>query len=326
MKITIVYADISAEAGKDEQDVLIQAEAVRKSLEALEHEVSVLPVTLDVMKTKEALACLKPDYVFNLVESLDGTGRFIHFVPALLEHMAIPFTGCGSESLYTTTNKIRTKEQLRYAGIDTPDWTAGGSEDGWMMDSDPPYIVKPAWEDASVGLDDASIVYTREDLAQVFREKVERYGHCLVESYVEGREFNVSLLAAKETGVQVLPVAEILFAAYPAGKPRIVGYDAKWEPSSFEYSNTPRSFDFPANQNALIEHIEHIARRCWDIFGLRGYARVDFRVGQDSRPWVIEINANPCISPGAGFEAAADRAGIQYNRMIERILEGASVS
>jgi D-alanine-D-alanine ligase len=325
MNIAILYADVSNEPGEDEQDVLVQVEAVRKSLLELGHEISILTMTLDLHKAEADLERTKPDLVFNLVESLAGTGRFIHFAPALLEHLSIPFTGSGSESLYITTGKILSKERLRCAGIFTPDWMDGNRLNGSDGSFEPPYIIKPAWEDASVGLDDASIVYTREQFTKVFQEKTDRYGKCFVESFIDGREFNVSILEG-EGGVQVLPAAEILFEGFQTDKPRIVGYNAKWDTDSFEYLNTRRNFDFPANQSLLIEQLDDISRSCWDIFNLRGYARVDFRIDRDSKPWVIEINANPCISPDAGFVAASERAGIFYDRMIERILESTFLS
>jgi D-alanine-D-alanine ligase len=320
MKVVILHADVSAESGKDEQDVLVQADAVENALRELGHTIVRLPVTLDLQKTERDLARLKPDLVFNLVESLAGTGRFVHFAPLLLEHLSIPFTGSGSEALYMTTGKVLTKERLRYAAVATPDWAAGNGPAAPAVHFNPPYIVKPAWEDASVGLDDAAIVPDGRNLAEVYGRKTARHGCCFVESFVEGREFNISLLA-DAGGVEVLPPAEILFEDFPPGKPRIVGYAAKWETGSFEYRNTPRTFDFSANQSALIERMQDLSRRCWDIFRLRGYARVDFRIDRDSNPWVIEINANPCISPDAGFVAAAGRSGLSYTRMIERIIE-----
>ncbi len=325
MKISIIHADVSDESGKDEQDVLVQVEAVRKSLNELGHETSLIPATLNLQQAAYDLRQIKPDLVFNLVESLAGTGRFIHFAPALLEHLSIPFTGAGAESLYVTTGKMLAKERLRYAGIATPQWTAGGSPALSNLDFAPPYIIKPAWEDASLGLDDASIVYNRKNLKQVFQEKSERYGSCFIESFIDGREFNLSLLEGGD-GVQVLPPAEILFEEFPDGKPRIVGYDAKWETGSFEFHSTPRNFDFREDDAFLLGQLADISRQCWDIFGLRGYARIDFRIDQRLKPWVIEINANPCISPDAGFVAAVHRAGLQYSRMIERILESAILS
>jgi D-alanine-D-alanine ligase len=326
MKIIIVHADISEDSGEDEQDVLVQAESVSGALIDLGHEILQLPVTLDLQKLERDLAREKPDLVFNLVESLDGTGRFLHFVPSLLEHVSIPFTGSGSESLYITTGKMLAKERLRYAGIPTPDWRTEIVEGVQEAEFMTPYIVKPAWEDASVGLDDTSIVRTGEELAEILRKRTERYGNCFIESYIDGREFNISLLADGSGGVQILPPAEILFDTFPADKPKIVGYEAKWKSDSFEYNNTPRTFDFPETDAALRDHLTDLSRHCWDAFDLQGYARIDFRVDRDSNPWVIEINANPCISPDAGFTAAAERAGIRYTQMIQRIIESALVS
>jgi len=99
------------------------------------------------------------------------------------------------------------------------------------------------------------------------------------------------------------------------GKERIVGYRAKWDPAAFEYAHTPRTFEFPPTDAPLIDRLREIALRCWKIFGLTGYARVDFRIGPDLRPYVLEINDNPCISPDAGFAASVERAGITPMQM-----------
>jgi D-alanine-D-alanine ligase len=121
----------------------------------------------------------------------------------------------------------------------------------------------------------------------------------------------------------VLPAAEIDFSAFPAGKPHLVGYRAKWEEDSFEYQNTPRTFDFPPQDGPLLARIGQLARACWRLFGMRGYTRVDFRVDQAGQPWILEVNANPCLSPDAGFAAALQRAGIAYHTAIARILDAA---
>ena len=137
---------------------------------------------------------------------------------------------------------------------------------------------------------------------------------------MDGREFNLSLLA-KGTAAEVLPPAEMVFLDYPPGKERVLGYRAKWVPEAFEYSHTARRFDFPPEDLALIEQMKEIALRCWALFDLRGYARVDLRVDEDSRIFVLEINANPCLTPDAGFAAAVARAGISPAQMVQRILE-----
>ena len=142
-----------------------------------------------------------------------------------------------------------------------------------------------------------------------------------VERYVEGREFNIALLGdGSGSGPRNLPPAEIDFIGYPQGKPRIVGYKAKWAEGSYEYHNTPQRYDFPREDTPLLEILVSLSRRCWDLFGLRGYARVDFRVDAAHTPWVLEVNTNPCVSPDAGFMAAADRAGLTLADVVYCIL------
>jgi D-alanine-D-alanine ligase len=118
-------------------------------------------------------------------------------------------------------------------------------------------------------------------------------------------------------------LAEIDFSAFPPGKPRIVGYEAKWREGSFEYDNTPRQFDFANVDRSLLSELGGLAVACWDLFGLRGYGRVDFRVDAEGRPWILEVNANPCLSPDAGYAAALARASIPFERAIQRILDDA---
>jgi len=119
----------------------------------------------------------------------------------------------------------------------------------------------------------------------------------------------------------VLPHAEIRFIDYPSGKRKIVDFRAKWDEASFEYHHTIRCFDFLPEDKQLLEKLSALAKECWQVFGLGGYARVDFRVDNDGNPWVLEINANPCISPDSGFVAAAAMAGINYADFIARILK-----
>jgi D-alanine-D-alanine ligase len=185
-----------------------------------------------------------------------------------------------------------------------------------------PYIIKSVWEHASIGIDESSIVKVK-DPRRLFQEMERRSeklgGEYFAERYIEGREFNLSLLVENHEP-EVLPPAEILFDQYPDGKARIVDYRAKWDTGSFEYHHTRRSFSSKKGEESLLQEMAEIAKQCWYLFGLRGYARVDFRVDQQNRPWVLEINANPCLSPDAGFAAAASQAGLNFRRIIERIV------
>jgi D-alanine-D-alanine ligase len=185
--------------------------------------------------------------------------------------------------------------------------------------------VKPVCEDASIGIGDDAVVEVAvpERLPALVAERAARLGaEAFAERYVEGREFNLSLLA-KDDGLEVLPPAEIVFDGFPPGKPRIVGYAAKWNETSFEYSHTPRRFDFEASDRVLLAELEELSRRAFFLFGLSGYARVDFRVDPDGRPWILELNANPCLSEDAGFAAAAGRANLARRAVLARIVAAA---
>jgi D-alanine-D-alanine ligase len=118
----------------------------------------------------------------------------------------------------------------------------------------------------------------------------------------------------------VLPPAEILFEDYPKNRHKIVDYKAKWESESFEYQHTLRSFEFPDQDRPLLDRINKIARECWKLFNLKGYARVDFRVDESGNPWVLEVNTNPCIAPDSGFVAAAAKADLSFRHIVERII------
>lgn len=317
MKTTIVHQVVPADAAADERDVLVQAAAIRDALASRGHAVSLLPCTTDLGNMLRKLELQKPDCVFNLVETLDGSGRLIHFAPALWETKGIPFTGSSADALYLTTHKLLAKERMLTAGLPTPSWIAGGrihGGDGASAD----WIVKSVWEHASIGLGDASIL--RGLTAATVAERIP--AGSFAERFIDGREFNLALLAGS-TGPEILPPAEIAFVDFPDGKPKIVGYTAKWDEGSFEYAHTQRRFADASADGALLAELARLALRCWDVFALGGWARVDFRVDAQGRPWILEVNANPCLSPDSGFAAALAQAGIAYADAAERIVRDA---
>lgn len=189
------------------------------------------------------------------------------------------------------------------------------------------FLLKSAWSHASAGLvESLRVVQTTEDIASLLDELAEHARRTrqpwFAEEYIEGREFNVALIATAH-GPVVFPLAEIDFSAFPPEKLRIVGYRAKWDAASFEYHATPRRFTFSPQDAGLLRRLRELAVRCWDLFQLRGCARVDFRVDQAGNPWILEINANPCISPDAGFAAAAAQAGWSYDDIVAALVEDA---
>jgi D-alanine-D-alanine ligase-like ATP-grasp enzyme/GNAT superfamily N-acetyltransferase len=319
LRVAVLYGAVSPAGAADEQDVLLEVETACAALTALGARAWPVPLTLDLEAARRALRELAPDRVFNLVESVDGRGALLALGAGLLEGLGLPYTGAPLAGLVATSNKLEAKRLLARTGVATPPWVAGVSEQparAWPG----PWIVKSVWEHASIGIDDDALL---PDLAGARARLAERLagqpGGWFAEAFVEGRELNVSLLGAAGSP-QVLPVAEIRFDAFPPGKPRIVGYPAKWEPESFEFANTPRSFACTAEDAALLAELRGLALRCWELFGLRGYARVDFRVDARGQPWVLEVNANPCLSPDAGYLAAAREAGLGVDEVVARIL------
>ena len=323
-KIVILHSDISPDAAEDELDCLEQAEAIAQALRTLKYEPLPLPFELNLNHTITMLQSIKPLAVFNIVETLDSKGSLIHFAPALLDSLKIPYTGCPTQAVFQTSNKPLSKKVMHYAGIATPGWI---EQDGFSSQQEfsGQYLIKSSWEHASIGLDENSIIIST-DKANILKEMKHREeklgGSCYAETYIDGREFNVALISDK-AGAKVLPIAEMLFNDYAPDKLKIVDYKAKWAAGSFEYNNTIRKFDVDDDDSLLISSLCEISLQCWNIFSLKGYARVDFRVDNNNKPWVLEVNTNPCLSPDAGFAAALKQADIQYHDAIGLIIENA---
>jgi D-alanine-D-alanine ligase len=320
-KVLILINKISDHPSEDELDVLVQAEAVEKSLHELGYEIRREFFDIDLRNIISILKQDPPDLVFNLVETVDKKGELIHFPPSLLESYNVLFTGSGSFALMLTTNKIRTKKILKANGLPTPEWFVHNHKG--KPDKRKKYIIKPAWEDGSAGITDSSIITGDQvDLEKLSREM--KMKSIFIEEYIHGREFNMSVISGKD-GPEVMPVAEMQYLDFPADKPRILNYASKWDSDSFEYSHTIRTFEIPESDRDLSLSLTNITRRCWDLFELRGYARVDFRVDENKRPYILEINTNPCLSPDSGFPTACFKAGLSYTEMINRIIQDAHI-
>ena len=349
MNVVILHSAVSADAPPEDQDTLLQARMIAERLAELGHDPISLPCTLDFTAVAHELAALKPQKVFNLVESVEGADSLQHVPTAILDALGISYTGNSTEAIFQTTHKLLAKQLLHLAGLPTPAWLAadnkcnkgvrtifpasdgsrrpaaacrGENSSDPFVTLEPPCILKAVWEHASRGLDDENVLEQgdTEYVRQKLREYAARIGRpCFAEQFIEGREFNLAVLDGPD-GLEPLPPAEIDFSAFPPGKPRIVGHRAKWIEGSFEFNHTPRRFDFPAEDRLLLERLRDLTLAACRLFSLRGYARVDFRVDRAGVPWILEINTNPCLSPDAGFAAALDRAGIPHVEAIRRIL------
>ncbi len=311
--VPVVHA--ATKTRPDEIDTLVAAEAVAGALATLGFSTEIIPVDLNV-RDFEALQRRHPLLVFNLVDAVRGDGRLAPVIPSLMDALGLRYTGAHSDAWLETLSKVATKLKLQREGLPTPDFSI--DESGF--DPDAPVIVKSAWEHGSLGLDGSSVV-TGAEAGRAIKERNARYrtDH-FAEAYIEGREFNLALLEGTR-GAVVLPIAEILFEGWPEGAPRIVGYDAKWTPESEAYTGTPRRFGLERNEPKLAAKLTELALACWTLFDLAGYARVDFRVDDKGEPWILEVNVNPCLTPDAGFAAAASQAGLSYADLIGRIVE-----
>lgn len=341
MRILILHNQVDPAAGADEADVLVQAQAVSEAAQHLGHDVQRRGCTLDLESLRRQLLANPPDLVFNLVESLGGTDRLQVLVPLLLEALSIPYTGCSAMAMLVVNDKLAAKTRFLAAGLPTPRWVTyschSGVERMTRSDSEGPcdfppgsrWILKAVAEHASFGLSEEHVfAFTDEnDLRRRLENRCAQTGRPhFAEEYIEGREFNLSLLAdgCGATGARdrprVLPAAEIDFSAFPAGRARIVGHAAKWAEDSREYRETPRHFRASSTDPVLVAQLSNLALRAWRYFDLRGFARIDFRVDSLDRPWILEINSNPCLSPDAGFQAALREAGIPFHDALAALI------
>lgn len=307
----ILHNPVTSSSKADELDVFSQAEFIETTLAESGISSQRLAFDLNNIELSQILNNSTISIVFNLVETINESGQYSFIVPGMLELMKVPYSGSGAEAIFLTTNKIICKTLLIFNKINTPDWASSPTE----VEENRLYIIKPISEDGSLGIDDNLVIQ-----GNMITSIPAGY---FAEEYIDGREFNISVIAASD-GFEVLPPAEMCFSNdYYTEKPKILGYKAKWDETSMEYQNTTRSFRFEDRDKDLIAKLKEISAKCWKIFDLKGYARIDVRVGRDGIPMVIEINANPCIAPDSGFVAACQMAGLSNAEIIKRIIDDA---
>ncbi len=340
-RVFVAHNPVSADDDPSTSDVLAQVGLVEDALALLGIPAERVEVALGSPGEAAALARAAArrgegdgnaprEVVFNLVEAPPGAPQLQRENAEALERMGLPFTGSSSPVLWLTTDKIATRDALAAAGLPV---APGGRLDPASPEISldildrvpPPWIVKPAWEDASVGLEGNPVCKTVEEALARAAMLGRRFPGqpVLVERFLPGRELNVSLLADGKGGVEALPVAEIAFVDFPPDLPPLVGYEAKWQEGSFAYAHTPRRFPEERAEAALLAKVRGLALAAWRVCGLAGYARVDLRLDERGEPCILEVNANPCLAPDAGFLAAAERAGMTACEVVERIVKAA---
>jgi D-alanine-D-alanine ligase len=304
--------------------VLEEVEAVAEALTALG-----VPFRRSSIRRLSDLAgelAIAPEtVVFNLVESLEGPAQDFNLVPAVCSAFGKASTGSDTPCLVQCLDKWQTKAALGASSVPTPTAVVVSEADRPPRRLPPgPLIVKPLLAEASEGIGPESVF---AEVGPLLWDAVRRLqqlfgGPVLIEHFIDGREVNVSLI--EQAGeVVVLPLAEIEFVNFPPGQPRIVDYRAKWLVDSPEYRNTVRRIPTPLPE-AVAGRVRRYARQAWRAVGCRDYARVDFRLDGRLRPYVLEVNANPDLSPVAGFAAALAAAGIPFANFVETVIQSAS--
>jgi D-alanine-D-alanine ligase len=297
--------------------------AVEESLRSAGLHPYILAIESFTKDLVQRLSDLSPRFVFNLCEELNGKNEQEMYVAGCLELMGIPYTGSGPFALGLALNKFYVKKVLQSFGIPTARGFVCyfGQKPAIPRGMRFPMLAKPSRQDASLGINSDSVCHNAEKLEKQIRYIHQAYEQeVLVEEYLDGREFNVSVVGDRDP--EVLAISEIDFTGLPDGEPKIVSYRAKWDEESPMYSGTKPIC--PAMIPKRTENrIKDIAVRSYRCVGCRDYARIDMRTDARGNLNVLEVNPNPDIAPDAGFARAARAAGYSYADIILRISEAA---
>jgi D-alanine-D-alanine ligase len=325
MRIGILYNPPEATPVQDARDRLVLEDdleavaAVEACLRELGHAPVRLPLDDDVADLVCRLRRLAPDLVFNLCESFRGRSLALMHVPALLDRLGLPYTGNDGPALGLSTDKALAKAVLAAAGLTVPRHRlltdpseAAGADLAF------PVIVKPLYEDGSFGISTESVVADPAALGERAAFLIARFGQpALAEEYVDGRELTVAILGNDPP--TVLPLSEIRFADFPPGAPRIVCYDAKWVRDSFEYVHTLEVCPADLSEEAT-EDVRAVGLRAYRALGCRDYATVDVRLDATNTAYVLEVNANPSISPDTDFIRSLHASGRSYADLMTALI------
>jgi len=335
--IIVIYND-DREIKRGSEEDIISLQSVIKTSEGVERALiesnfKTLRIGLNsknLIRTIEKIEESKPCLIFNLCEAFDGDPSLESNVAAIFELLNVVYTGSPPSAIGLTSNKEKTKQLLIQNNIPVPAGLSintiqnlesrGTRENGpWNLKF--PLMVKPQSEDGSVGIDSNSVVFNFDTLKEKFEYIFNKYNQpVIVEEYIEGREFNVSILGNNPP--HIFPVAEVDYSNTPPKAPKILCYKSKWMKNSDSYRLTPSLC--PANISVEIENsIKEVALKTFEVTGCRDYARVDIRLDNNNTPFVLEMNANPDISIGDGMAKSAGVDGWSYNKLIKGIVSTA---
>ena len=292
---------------------------VTETLREMGHDVRVLGLHDELRAIRPTVASFKPHIVFNLMEAFAGVPTFDQNVVSYLELLRLPYTGCNPRGLMLARDKALSKKLLAYHRIAVPEFIVvrRGARPRLPRRLAFPLIVKSLFYEASTGISQASVVENEDQLARRVQFIHDNVGTAaIVEQFIDGRELYVGVLGNRRLGV--FPVWEMSFAGMPDNKWRIATERVKWS-TTYQKRHGIMTDAAPLDE-ATARQIQHIARRAFRTLDLSGYARIDFRVDDRGRAYVLEANPNPNLAYGEDFAESAEVSGVSYERLLARIL------
>ncbi len=310
---------------KDLEDVATVQEEIEALVIGLKKEgfeARAVNIEDDFDRLLKSLTAPRPDVVFNLVEFFNNDPLLEDRVAAFYDLLGIPYTGAPPLTLAICQRKALAKQILKAFRIPTPRYK--------LVKKKPvpkltglryPLMVKPAWEDASVGVSDQAVVEDRPQLEKRVRMILAEYKQpALVEEFIDGRELGVSVIGNKNP--KVLPIEEMDFSDLPPDRRAIITFESKWNPLSEAFHMgklvCPAKLSRPVQQR-----VKKIALQTYQVLGCRDYARIDMRLDKDDNLFVLEVNPNPDLTEGVAFMASAAAAGISFSEGLRMIVEEA---
>lgn len=306
--------DLASVEWKTEYDVL---ETLKDDLE---HDVLVLPVKDELGGIRQAVTDFQPHIAFNLLEAFHEIGTFDQNLVAYLELIKLPYTGCNPRGMLLARDKSLSKKLLHYHRIPVPDFTMVrvGQKVRLPRRMGFPLIVKSLTQEASIGISQASVVEDETKLRERVQFIHESIGtDAIIEQYIDGRELYCGIVGNER--LQTFPVWEMLFTRMGERTHRIATEKVKWSPSYQKKAgiSTDQAKDLP---EGVAEKIQYMAKRVYKVLNLSGYGRIDIRMDEQGRMYVLEANPNPQLAYGEDFAESAERMGIKYPQLIQKIL------
>jgi D-alanine-D-alanine ligase len=292
---------------------------VIETLKETGHEVRVVGIHDDLREIRSSVEDFKPHIVFNLMEAFAGITTFDQNVVSYLELLRLPYTGCNPRGLMLARDKALSKKLLAYHRIPVPEFTVvrPGRKAVLSKKLTFPLIVKSLFFEASAGISQASVVENAEQLARRVSFIHERLGTAaIVEQFIDGRELYVGVIGNER--LDVFPVWEMSFVQMPENRWKIATERVKW---STQYQKKHGIMtDRAVLDAAAADQLQRIAKRAYRALDLNGYARIDVRMDERGRMFVLEANPNPNLAYGEDFAESAEVSGIPYERLLDRII------